>query len=121
MKAMAIANIKNVVLWDHNSSLLASGEKILVTHFNPFPPEQSDFYTALTRNEVDCSLETTKWMDKIEREKKYSFSDDSDLEKKKEDSSQDQDDNEEDDGGYSLDDYDPDPEEYHNILNMMEA
>ena len=64
-------------------------------------------------------------MDKIEREKKYSFSDDSDLEKKQEDSSQQRSDNGDDegdyDGDYSLDDYDPDPEEYHNILNMMEA
>ena len=124
MKAMAIASIKNVVLWDHNSSLLASGEKILVTHFNPLPPEQCDFYTALIRNEVDCSLETTKWMDKIERERKYSFSDDSYLDKKKEGISQQQDDNGDDDGDYdgdySLDDYEMDPEEYHNIINMME-
>ena len=73
MKAMAIVNIKKVVLHDYNASLLEKGEKIMVTYSNPPPPENCDFCTALIRNEVDCSLATTKWMEKIEREKELFF------------------------------------------------
>ena len=56
----------------------------------------------------------------MKEKKNYSFSDDSNLDKEKGESSQNQDDIGADDGDLSLDDYDPDPEEYYNIINMME-
>ena len=123
---MTIVNIRKVVLQDHDTILLASGEKIMVTRYDHPPPEDCNFFTALMRKEVDCTLATTKWMDEIERKGRYSFSDDSDLEKKEENSSQgdnschQQGDYGNDDGDLTLDDYDPDPEEYHNIINMMD-
>ena len=53
---------------------------------------------------------------KSKKERRCSFSDNSDHDIKKEDSSQRQ----EDDGDLSLSDYEEDAEEYHNIINMME-
>lgn len=62
MKTMTIANIKNVVLKDYDSSLLASREKIMVTCYNHSPLENYDFFTALMRKEIDCTLATTTWL-----------------------------------------------------------
>ncbi|KAL6220401.1 hypothetical protein ACLB2K_008157 [Fragaria x ananassa] len=84
MKAMAIAIIKDVVLRDYDSSILASGEKIMVTCYNHPPLENCDFFTAFMRKEVDCILATTIWLEKDENDEKYknSYPFDSDLDNK---------------------------------------
>ncbi|KAL6138579.1 hypothetical protein ACLB2K_063860 [Fragaria x ananassa] len=118
MKAMAIAVIKDIVLRDYESSLLASGEKIMVTCYNHPPPENCDFFTALMRNEVDCTLATTKWLEKVETEEKYkiSYPYDSDLDDGNEGTAQDW----ENSGPNSSVGYSEDPETYHNIVNMLD-
>ncbi|KAL6138156.1 hypothetical protein ACLB2K_063442 [Fragaria x ananassa] len=118
MKAMTIAVIKDIVLRDYDSSLLASGEKIMVTCYNHPPPENCDFFTALMRKEVDCTLATTTWLEKVETEEKYkvSYPYDSDLDNEDEDVAREW----ENSGPNSSAGYSEDPETYHNIVNMME-
>ncbi|KAL6189333.1 hypothetical protein ACLB2K_040722 [Fragaria x ananassa] len=118
MKAMTIAVIKDIVLRDYDSSLLASGEKIMVTCYNHPPPENCDFFTALMRKEVDCTLATTTWLEKVETEEKYkvSYPYDSDLDNEDEDTAREWENN----GPNSSAGYSEDPETYHNIVNMME-
>ncbi|KAL6223175.1 hypothetical protein ACLB2K_006564 [Fragaria x ananassa] len=118
MKAMTIAVIKDIVLRDYDSSLLASGEKIMVTCYNHPPPENCDFFTALMRKEVDCTLATTTWIEKVETEEKYkvSYPYDSDLDNEDEDTAREWENN----GPNSSAGYSEDPETYHNIVNMME-
>ena len=118
MKAMSIAVIKDVVLRDYDLSLLASGEKIMVTCYNHPPPENCDFFTALIRKEVDCTLATTTWLEKVETEEKYkvSYPYDSDLDNEDEDAAREW----ENSGPNSSAGYSEDPETYHNIVNMME-
>ncbi|KAL6204708.1 hypothetical protein ACLB2K_021975 [Fragaria x ananassa] len=118
MKAMTIAIIKDVVLRDYDSSLLASGEKIMVTCYNHPPPENCDFFTALMRKEVDCTLATTTWLEKVETDDKYkiSYLYDSDLDDGDIDTARDW----EYSGPNSSMGYSEDPETYHNIVNMLE-
>ncbi|KAL6142327.1 hypothetical protein ACLB2K_060609 [Fragaria x ananassa] len=118
MKAMTIAVIKDIVLRDYDSSLLASGEKIMVTCYNHPPPENCDFFTALMRKEVDCTLATTTWLEKVETEEKYkvSYPYDSDLDNEDEDTAREW----ENSGPNSSAGYSEDPKTYHNIVNMME-
>ncbi|KAL6130306.1 hypothetical protein ACLB2K_068687 [Fragaria x ananassa] len=118
MKAMAIAVIKDIVLRDYESSLLASGEKIMITCYNHPPPKNCDFFTALMRNEVDCTLATTKWLEKVETEEKYkiSYPYDSDLDDGDEGTAQDW----ENSGPNSSVGYSEDLETYHNIVNMLD-
>ncbi|KAL6227709.1 hypothetical protein ACLB2K_001666 [Fragaria x ananassa] len=118
MKAMTIAVIKDIVLRDYDSSLLASGEKIMVTYYNHPPPENCDFFTALMRKEVDCTLATTTWLEKVETEEKYkvSYPYDSDLDNEDEEAAREW----ENSGPNSSAGYSEDPETYHNIVNMME-
>ncbi|KAL6194152.1 hypothetical protein ACLB2K_035236 [Fragaria x ananassa] len=118
MKAMTIVIIKDVVLRDYDSSLLASGEKIMVTCYNHPPPENCDFFTALMRKEVDCTLASTTWLEKVETEDKYkiSYPYDSDLDNGDEDTARDW----EYSGPNSSVGYSEDPETYHNIMNMLE-
>ncbi|KAL6183857.1 hypothetical protein ACLB2K_045267 [Fragaria x ananassa] len=118
MKAMTIANIKDVVLRDYDSSILASREKIMVTCYNHPPLENCDFFTALMRKEVDCTLATTTWLEKVKKNEKYKISHpfDSDLDDEKDDTACDW----ENSGPNFSAGYEEDPEEYHNIVNMLE-
>ncbi|KAL6144083.1 hypothetical protein ACLB2K_054778 [Fragaria x ananassa] len=118
MKAMTKAIIKDVVLRDYDSSLLASGEKIMVTCYIYPPPENCDFFTALMRKEVDCTLATTTWLEKVETDKKYkiSYPYDLDLDNEEEDTACDW----EYSGLNSSVGYSEDLETYHNIVNMLE-